>query len=100
MRGLQLQTRRRRDIMAKNAQWDMAFSGEAPDTDDAKEQFEQLFKEFCEKLNGLSEDSENHKNDNASWYSFESGSAEQTFYHERDIKTKAKSEPATAPKKT
>lgn len=69
--------------MSRNAQWDMSFSGEAPNTPEAKEAFEKAFKAICDLVDKFSIENENHLNDNGNFYLYdEAGNASASHVHE------------------
>jgi hypothetical protein len=91
--------------MSRNAQWNMSFSGEAPNTPEGKKAFEAAFKKICELVDEFSIENENHLNDNGSFYEYgEDGSATAYNVHEEipeKLRTgSALDKPAPAPKKT
>jgi len=72
-------------MAGKPAQWNMAFSGEAPDTPEAQAAFKQWFEEIVRAGRKFDINSANHQNDNASWYSYLSGTVDATNYHETNV---------------
>lgn len=66
-----------------NAQWNMSFSGEAPNTEEGQEAFEKAFNDICALVDKFSIENENHLNDNGQFYLYdEAGNATSYNVHE------------------